>query len=423
MRLSSACAVLFSLSLACGAAARAQALPEGLQVEGFATLGAYRVDDREAGFRADQRVPVAGTGGRWRGDGDSQFGLQMQAALGAETRLVWQLQAKDDPASRWRPRSEWLYLGWDFDASSSFKLGRVQAPVFLLSETRPVGFAQLNARPFDTIYQLNPTTHLDGASLSWTRELGTDDRLELSLAAGRSFLPLAIGSLDIRRIAALSLAWRRGDLLLRLGHSGYRGSLNYPSNEALLQQVMSGSTACLNCATVLAERAPFKQLDLKLSSLSMQWEPASGLRLQAELALRHGNTVHVPDVRGWYLLAGWRRGVLTPYAGLGELRFREPPLGLQTAPGAPAAAALFNSTLDLFLQAPHDRRALQAGLRWDLADKLALKLQWERQQHTRNHEIGSNGGSIRYPLAPPLGPGSHWDGRLQVLTVNLDLVF
>ena len=71
------------------------------------------------------------------------------------------------------------------------------------------------------------------------------------------------------------------------------------------------------------------------------------------------------------------------------------------------------------------RTGVGLGLRWDFHESAALKVQLERIKQNRPPFLGIN--SVVYsPNMPPINPayrGPGWDGRMNVLSVNLDFVF
>lgn len=411
---------LFCLTLALlqSLGAWAAGAEEGLRVEGFGTLAAYRADDAVAGLRAEQRTAHP-TRRDWRFDGDSLISTQLTVHPGGPVRGVLQLLAKDDLDQRWQPRVEWLYASWDARPDLNLRLGRVVLPALLLSDTRNLAYAQTSVRPPNTIYQINPVTTLDG--LSGYANLA-DAHLDIEAAAGRGRLRVAIGKIEFDRIAVLALRWHVDGLNLRLSHLGFALDAQAPGFEAAVSS-LANSPLCAQCAPLLAERYRFQDVKGHMVSLAAVLERGP-LTLQAEAAQRQSNSALVPDTRAWYLQASWRWGRWTPYAVIGALRFRESPLGLQAAAGAPAPAVAAIARYDLYLQSRNDRRIAQLGLRCELRENLALKLQVERLHATRPPFLGVD-NIVSSPTLPPIGAysGPAWDGRMNAVSVNLDFVF
>jgi len=402
--------------------AEAVELTSWLKLDGFGTLGAYRGDDGVAGVRPDGRNPNVSRDGDLRWDGDSLLSAQLTVNPQGKFRLVGQFIAKDDVIKRYKPRAEWMYLAYDVAPNLSVKLGRMVSLAFLLSETRNVNYAQTSVRPVSTVYIINTVTNLDGLSASWQTPLAGGD-LQVDGAVGKSKVSVAAGTVDVPSLASVAIKWSKDSFALRYARSEFKVDLSFPATELALGTLASGRTACINCAAVFAQRIPLKDIKGHLDTLAATYE-IGNLSLQAEWAQRLADSAALPDVNGKYLLAGYRMGALTPYAAIGRQRVTEPPLGLQTAAAAPASARAANAAFDRFLQGLSGRDIWQIGLRWDLAENFALKFQYENIKNTQDFRLGQN-GTVSYPSPPPIGTytGPAWDGKVRMLSVNLDFVF
>lgn len=405
-----------------GAPGHAADLGEWLKLEGFATLAAHAADDAVATLHADPRNPNGSRDGRWRFDGDSLASLQLTLNPQGELRGVAQWLAKDDLARRFAPRTEWFYASWDAAPGWNLQLGRLVLPVFMLSDTRNVAYAQTAARPPTVLYGLNPISHIDGGSVSWARP-AWGGHLSLDATLGRSRLKVALGELDMSRILGLGARWSHEGTSLRLGHSVYRAGVRAPGVEQALQTLNSGSTGCLNCATVLAERVASTAFEGSITALGAVHEQGPW-QFQAEFAYRHSNTAMIVESSAWYAMAAYRWRAWTPYLLLGRLRTHEAALGLLTASGAGPAAVAANTAFEQFLRGRADRQSLQLGLRWDLRENMALKLQLERIQVDRDPVFGST-AIVTLPLPAPVGSytGPAFDGRVNTVSLQLDFVF
>lgn len=403
------------------APALALELPDWFKVDGFGTLGTYRADDDIASVRADARTPTPSRR-QWRTDGDSLLGLQLQLSPSDSLSAVAQILSKDDIQGRMRPRVEWLYAAWDMHPQLQLKLGRTALPLYLNSDSRHLGYAQTSVRPVNTVYQLNPITHVDGVNLL-ARGRAAQGEWTLESALGRAQVGVAAGHINAPRVAALSSTWRRSRWMLRLAHAAIRLDAEQPLQQRVLSELASGATQCSNCAEAISQRAPMQGIQVHSTAGAAVYDTGVWA-LQLEATQRRSNSVMIPDVHAWYLQASVRLGAVTPYAVMGQLRFTEPALGLQSLPGATAAMVAANAAYDRFLQSANDRKIWQLGLRWDWRENLALKLQLEQFHHTRETRLGLI-NVVSYPFAPPLGSysGAAWDGRVQVLSVNLDFVF
>lgn len=403
-------------------AAHAVELGNWLKLDGFGTVGAYAGDDVVAGVRPDTRNPNASRDKDWRWDGDTLLSAQFTLNPQGKLRLVGQFISKDDVIKRYKPRAEWMYATWDATPNLNLKLGRMVSLAFLLSESRNVNYAQTTVRPVNTVYVVSAVTNLDGASAGWTTPLLGGTAL-LEAAVGESKVTVASGSVDVPSLASVAARWSKGPFTIRYARSEFKVDLNFPATTAALNVLASGRTGCINCATVFAQRLPFKDVKGFLETLGGSYE-LGDLTLQGEWTRRMANSAALPDVEGHYLLASYRLGAWTPYVVSGRQWTKEPPLGLATAPAAPPSAAAANAAFDRYLQGLSGRKLWQLGVRWDLAENLALKLQYEGTRNHQDHRVGQN-GVVTYPSPPPVGTytGPQWDGKVRMTTLNLDFVF
>lgn len=391
---------------------------EGLQLAGFGTVSAYRGDDPIATVKPGDRVKNGSLGGQWRWDGDSVLGLQLRWDIHEQLELVWQLQAHDDLVRRYRPDTEWAYIGWHPHPEWTVRLGRQPLPVFLSSETTRVGYAQAAIRPMPAVYGLNGADPTDAVNINWRGD-GLGGQLSLDLAAGRNSVDLPRGRVNTTSATVASLTWRRDGLSLRLGASAFRFDLIESKLAGQFASLGQPGSICSNCASVLPERARMSGVQGRLLAAGLIWE-RDEWTLTAEALRRGGDSVFSAEVSAWYAQLARRMGRLTPYVAIGQSRLHEPPLGLQATPGAAADSAEALAALERNLLRPIDRRVLLAGLRWDVAEQIALKLQYDRWTATRDRSTPRS-GEISLPALPAGSPG--WDGHIGLLSLSLDFVF
>ncbi|MDR7332179.1 hypothetical protein [Roseateles asaccharophilus] len=386
-----------------------------LEFSGFGTLSAYQGDDEVASVRPRRFGNEASRSGKWRWDGDSVLGVQARWVLSDEVQLVWQLQSSDLVDKRWRPNTEWFYVGWSPAPAWTLRVGRQPLPMQQHSETGRVGLARVTVRPMASVYELISNNPIDGGVLSWNGDLG-GGALAVDASLGRVDIRSNSGRAAGRYLASLSARWQHGPVVLRAGLLRGRLDLLGSSLEALGDTLRQPGSGCAVCGPILEARLRTQNIVSHRITLghTLNWGPWT---LDMEWLRRLSNSVATPDADGWYMLLSHRLDRWTPFAAIGASRYREAPLGLQAAPGTPEAGAALIQAVDRRLQAMQDRRILLAGLRWDLHEQAALKLQWEQWRSTRD-TLTSRSDEI---VLPPTATG--WDGRVRMITVALDFVF
>jgi len=406
--------------------ARADDLADWLKIDGFGTIGTYKGNSDVAGVRTDQRQNVVSKND-WRFDGDTQASIQATLNPTGKLKAVLQLISKKDIQSSNKPTVEWAYVSYPLTSEFDIKLGRTVAPIFVMSDYRNLNYAQTMARPQTEIYQVNPITYQDGATVRWDKKVGSG-QLQLEGFFGKtkvsvSGVSVSGGDVDLSRVKGLSLKWAQDDWSVRGGYSWYDASVIAPTVEANIKTLSAlPAVACTNCASVIAAVAPRTGITATIATIGATYD--NGLWIaQAEWAKRDTNSVVIPAVSGWNVMGGYRMGDFTPYAGFSNFKIESTKSTL--APGAFAPAAL-RAQLN-YLNASYmgtgdpSRDAMTVGVRWDFARNLALKAQYERMK-MKLPAIGASSGFQSYETSL-LGKPSGFDGRVSMFTLNLDFVF
>lgn len=388
------------------------------RVEGFGTLGAYQSNNDDVRVRPDARAR-AGSEGDLRFDGDTILAVQGTVNPNGALKGVIQMVShkKIDGTTydgNWRPLTEWAYLGWDITPEFNWKAGRVVAPLFMMSDTRNLGYSQIAVRPPQTVYQLNPITNLDGTTANWDIQAG-DALMTLTGMYGKSSVANSSGAFKAGKIYGGALKANKGDWTARVGVTYFRDievTLTAPLQAQYTALRNNGS--CANCATEVDSAIPLSGVALKMLSYGLTWEH-DDYTVQAEYVNRFGNSLAAPDTKGWYVQASKRLGDWTPYVRYGELNNYD---SINLLPNA-GALALYNSA-KVFGDATRSETAI--GLRWDLAPKVALKAEYNMYK-VQNPLVGT-GPVINYQIGSAAATRFAGDnGRVHMMTLNLDFIF
>ena len=398
------------------------------RLSGFGTLGLVHADVDQP-WRFTREITQRGADAPTSVLPDSRLGLQ----------LNWQ------PAARWevvtqaviRPRVhdaqldeslEMAFVAWHPSAGWTLRAGRLKPDLFLLSNVRDVGYAMPWARPSVEFYGWNPTTSLNGATLAynWSAK-DADWTAQLWAGAMRSTLSAMRTDGDIgwhgRRTAGFTLSRTAGGLTLKASLVQTHTELTSVGELSLLEGVLT-QVAQLP----LPEVAPSAQrlyqrlipdgrtryLGLGAEYDSSTWIASTEL---SHVAVERGLT---GGVRG-YASVGRHFGPVTAYAmgAFSQPRHAAPRMqgdwatALTPVLGSADAlsAAMTGAYAELYAaDARFDQRTLSVGMRWELHDRAALKLQLD---HTRVDAFGA--GQWRHGDAQP--------ATANVLSAVLDWVF
>lgn len=389
---------------------------QSMQWSGYGTLAAYQAHGEGVRLRPDPSVANTAGDGQWRADGDTRLGLQARWSPLDEVEAVLQAETRDDLDRHWKPELRWAYLAFKPAPDWMLRLGRQELPFLQHSETRSVRYAQPTVRPDPSIYSLNPGTPVDGVNLAWERPLA-EGMLRAEGGWGRSSSVRAQNHIEVPRLTSFMTQWQNSQLLLRVAASDFHMDLE---RNPVAQLAASG--LCSNCATLAAGVARSRGIQGRVVAMLLAWEPGPWGFSAEVLERTHSNSVLLVRGGGWSLQGRYRAGPWQPYLSIGKTHFDQPSPGLQPAPGLPAAASNTVQAFDRFLQQPFDQRTVQLGVRWDFAERMALKLQWERWTALRDSQVGRQ-GEINL-LTPPLGTqAASWNGAARMTSLSLDFVF
>ena len=144
--------VTSAVLLACSSLALADdALP--VKFSGFGTFGAARSNNNKADFRLNPEQ-LTGTARTNHTDTtlDTKFALQADATLAKGLTATAQLMARKHGDNSSRAEFEWLNLRYQATRDLYVRGGRVQTPMFMLSEFQNVGYSLTALRVPQDVY-------------------------------------------------------------------------------------------------------------------------------------------------------------------------------------------------------------------------------------------------------------------------------
>lgn len=301
---------------------------------GFGTVGAVTTRTGEAQFRSSPRQSHGA--GRSPDLGvDSRLGLQGQVDLDDTFSAVGQLLTSRRDGHE-TPQVEWLFAQAGVTSWLDVRAGRMVLPVFMISDSRNVGYGAHWARAPGEVYGLYAASSFDGVQAQVRTDwAGTHFVLQASTGKSKADLFLFGGELtvDFKTLHSLNLVVERGDWTLRVGDTVA------PDSELKNSPV------------------PVPPVTDRFSGVGLAYDNGK-LLLQAEYVARRQGGSGPFDSNSYYATAGYRLGAWMPYATFSRY---EPRGSLLT--GQPRT------------------RTLAAGVRWDAFHNVALKAQVESAQY------------------------------------------
>lgn len=295
-------------------------------VHGFATAGGVVTNTNDAQFI--HGAEVSGADKTPAEDVDSNLGVQATARfnswLSATVQVLADASVDTDPIA-------WAYVKLDPLNNLSIKLGKVEMPVFMISDSRDIGFANTWVRPPNEVYALGLNEELKGAEATYTIPLGTT-HIAVTGYGGNSVAKAQGNSLYSWDVHGGDLRWESEWITLRAGYESEENDLT-PLVHAPVHDkyTFSGYGAMIDHANVVAQAEWVKRKDVLYGALV--------------------------DATGWYILGGYRFGKVLPYVSY-------------------ASTTRSNDPYPIYISGNQDTKAL--GVRWDFLLSADIKFQFER---------------------------------------------
>lgn len=406
------CLAIFGIPAHAAAADAVEPTPESnLSLSGFGTLGIARSSSDKVEFVRDLSQPK-GISNHWSGLIDTVFGVQTSWRATSTVELVGQVVSRYHYDGSHNPEVMWAFAKWDPDARLSLRAGRIGADFMMLADSRLVGYSYLPVRPSADFFGPLFFSHFDGADASVTLPLG--DGLVRGKLFGGATHEKATGTPGVwdtggSPVAGVVLDYQTGPWLLRANAAGIKFSndIKFAPLPDTLRSV--GATFGYPSAIAAADVLTTRDTTTRFYSVGAVYDEGP-LQVQGMLNSIHHETGVFQNSHAGYLLAGYRLGPVTPYAGVSWWRSKLKPYTTGLPDVAPFDA--LNQAFDrIMVASTADQNTHTLGARWDFREKMALKLQWDAIRGT---------SASRFPYARG---DAGWNGRTDVLSLCLDFIF
>lgn len=383
--------------------------PTGLKVSGFGTLGYWHstgADDLIFRRELGQNVPKIDKN---HAKADSRLGLQLNYLASERLELVGQIVLREQAHFRADHTIEWAFAKFRPTEDTQVRLGRVGMDLFMLSDYRNVGYAYNWVRPPTEFYGWIPFYSINGGDAVKTLPVG-DGHLKVKVFGGKTEtgMPWQAGSYSLgARIAGLGATWESDEWRLRAYHTRLKFTDNAPFDQLI--PTLQTYASIWPSGGQYADDLQLIGQRLHYTVVGAAWE-RDGWQISGEFSYTHANTTFAPQGKSAYLSLGRRFDKWVPFIGFArnwdsaKLKLDAPP-----APGLDPAAQYLN---EFFASTHTDQYTASVGVRWDVADRMALKVQWDRSV------VATNGTQLwGYGTVPWHG------GAKQVWSTTLDFTF
>ncbi|MEO8135314.1 MAG: porin [Betaproteobacteria bacterium] len=410
-------AALLAIALSAGGARADDAGIPGFALSGFGTVGAVHSSLDTADFTGNSLKPNgAGFTHQWSADVDSLLAVQATANLTPRLSVVLQVISEQNPDKTYRPHAEWANIKYQFTPDFHVRVGRIGLPIFMISDSRKIGYSNPWVRPPLEVYNLVPVTNSDGIDASYRIPIGAATNT-FQATAGRSDIKYPdtnggdrIVTAKARDFVTLADTFEHGFITLRLNYGLGHVTINEldPLFDAFRQFGPQGEA--------IADKYNVNARLIDFIGMGASYDPGNWF-VMGEWGRLKANSA-IGDSSGWYASAGYRFGKFTPYLTYGRTRrdsnSSDPGLDASMLPPYLAGPAMsLNGALNSALANKVDQSTISAGGRWDLFRNVAFKLQYDYIR------VGADStGMLRNTQ-----PGFQLGSKLHVLSATVDFVF
>lgn len=403
--------VAVALLLSAGALDGAEE-PSGVRLSfaAYGTLGVvYSSEDRADFVGSALEESGAGFTHSWSPEVDSRIGAQVTATFTPELSAVVQVVAEQQYDGSYTPHLEWANVKYQLNPDANVRVGRIVLPVFLVSDYRKVGYANVWVRPPVEVYGLVPLTSIDGIDASYRIELGGfTSTFQANFGQNDSKVPGGT-ELEGRRYRGLTVSAERGATLVRLGYQ--QADLRIEA----FNRLFDGFRQFGPEGGSIADRYDVDGSAFGVYVVGAQYDPGAWF-VMAEAGQSRSRTA-LGDHTVWHVSGGYRFARLTPYLIYSSLDTRDRPSepGLTLAAYPPelrATAAGLNAALNANLAA-RSQNGVSIGARWELSKSFDLKVQYDHKR------LGAGSRGRLSNLQPGFALGGSYD----LISVAVDFVF
>lgn len=387
--------IALAIGLALAQGVQAQDGDDRFKLSGFGTLGVAHSSEDKADVTSDFQTDVGvGASDSVSGRLDSRVGVQFNANFTDNFSGVVQAVSEYAVTKSYRPELTLAHVKYRFSSAFSARLGRISAPLYMLSEYQRVGYAMPWARPPQEVY--NYLLPMDGIEGLYNITAG-DTVIGIQGFYGRIDSEKA----DVDAMRGVAVLVDRGASSFRISHIVGRAHYVTDDINTLFNTYRNLPIPAL--AAVAARLDP-RNMDGSFSGIGYSYDPGDWFLRSEVIRADYAPSISGKTTSG-YASVGYRHGSLTPSFTVAHVDVRG-----QEMPGALDPFGLLNGAV---ASNNGDRHSYTAALRWDVRDNIAVKLQASRVQ---NH-AGSFGSLDN--IQPGFQPGRGYS----LLSASVDFVF
>jgi len=337
-----------------------------ITISGFGTGAITKTNTDQAEFaRINQ---VSGSRKDFRTSVDSDFGVQATAKYSDSLSFTGQgLVLKRGEHDAYTGKLAWAFGKYKINDDFSVRLGRIAAPIYMISDVRNVGYANAMLRPPTEVYAQVPMDSIDGGDILYQHSFG-ENTLSAQLAAGttKSTSAGTAATTSIGTVAA-QVTLENGPFTYRLARSQANVSIHSRQLDQLVGAVKAAGLGVSEQLDLIDFKGTFTAAGVIMDN--------NNIIAQGEYAVRKTDSRLVPDTTSWYLMLGYRVGKFVPYYLHGDVK-QDSIRSFTSLPTAGPLAGLSAGINGAIKTGEQSNNSI--GVRWDFYKSAAFKAQIDR---------------------------------------------
>ncbi len=387
-----------------------------LDFSGFGSAGIVSSNTDELGWRRDLNDPSRTYKGDINLTSLATLGLQANAEFSDSIEFVGQVLFFDQGQQNFDSILKIASLNYRPSAAWQIRLGRNAPRMYLLSDSRNIGYAFLWTMPVQEFYSPVTNNYIDGIDVNYSQAMG-GGFLNTSVYYGKTVFPIHQGSYDqaelqFDSIAGLDIEYEYDDWMLRGAYLYTEGG----KGTGILEEARQG----LEDVADLVDWPPIYDLidvyDLqgkRVSYASLSFRYDDGVyNVVSEAGRFESESPMIPSTTNGYLSVGRHFGLFTPYVLIAKT---ETSSSFELSEAPPPFLEDQIDGLVGYLNTKLNQTSVSVGMRWDFSLSMALKLQWDIK------DVEAGGDSLWFSGKDGTRPDH--DEQINIFSARLDFIF
>ncbi|QSX34186.1 hypothetical protein JYB87_02755 [Shewanella avicenniae] len=385
------------------------AVAESIQFRGFGSLSATYSDSDVLGFRRD--LSQDGRTQHWSIAPDSILGVQADMQLNDKLKASVQLVFKDRAHDAFNDTVEWAYLTYDPSNDWRIRVGRIGADISMIGDVGNVGYAYDWVRPPVEVYGAVPSYHFDGIEITHRSHIAAG-YLSTKAFYGKShghFVNADTSSeFELNPYWGAAVQYEKGSFSFRAAYLNVTLSSLEDTGVELLRAALMPYAFLPTIAETMEALEYRSATDNFMSGISYRFDNWSVL---AEASYIDSHEEMLPRLFTAYTGITWRFNTVSVYSLFAHVRALN--ATYKVSEDVPEPLRTYSQ---IAFDASDRRQSLIAlGARWDFAENMALKLQWDHYWVAEN-KASLWDVSVENFVATP-------NEQVNVLTLGVSFVF